>query len=102
MYDDKSLTSISPNDLPCEIDKNVPLKKSDFDVMKLGMSEDEVESIVGYPNKLIGSGLHTVGYELEDGTVLILLYVPGENHIEVLSSMSLVNQDGSITNMFTE
>jgi hypothetical protein len=71
------------------------LKRSDFDSIRPGMTITEVEALVGQATIFLTSGLHQVGYALDDGTTIGLYYIPGENHIETLKELFLINKDGS-------
>jgi hypothetical protein len=78
------------------------LKRADFDTIRLGMTINEVESIVGQAQIFLTSGLHQVGYDLEDGTLMGLFYIPGVNHKETLKEMFLINKDGTRTILLAE
>jgi len=47
---------------------------SDFEFLELGMEYDQVVTRVGEADRDIGSGVHLMVYELEDGTELVLSF----------------------------
>jgi hypothetical protein len=47
---------------------------SDFEFLELGMEYDEVVTRVGEADRDIGSGIHLMVYELEDGTEIVLSF----------------------------
>ena len=47
---------------------------SDFDFLQLGMEYDEVVARVGEADRDVGSGVHLMVYDLENGTELILSF----------------------------
>lgn len=50
------------------------LKESDFEFIQLGMSYQEVVEQVGEADREIGSGVHLMVYDLQDGTQMILSF----------------------------
>lgn len=53
---------------------NRDLSLSDFDFLRIGMSYPEVVAEVGEANRDVGSGIHLMVYELQDGTELMLSF----------------------------
>jgi hypothetical protein len=47
---------------------------SDFEFLELGMEYDQVVKRVGEADRDIGSGVHLMVYELEDGTEIVLSF----------------------------
>ena len=77
------------------------MKVSDFDTLKIGMTIDEVEAIVGKAHHPIGSTILILCYDLVDGNEMVLMYNPSEkDHITLLLfNMYIRHPDGSKTGL---
>jgi hypothetical protein len=78
------------------ITKILNLKRADFDKIQLGMTRDEVFLNVGFPHQDLADGVYADGYYLEDGTMMGLVYLSGENKELILVGISLINIDDSV------
>lgn len=60
----------------CNVSTNggVNLNASDFTFLKLGMTYQDVVEQVGEADRDIGSGVHLMVYDLQDGTQMILSF----------------------------
>lgn len=67
----------------------VSLNASDFEFLQQGMSYEEVVEQVGEADRDIGSGVHLMVYDLQDGTQMILSFPS----LETLSAAYLYNPE---------
>jgi len=71
------------------------MKVSDFNALKVGMTIDEVEAIVGKAHHPIGSGVGILCYNLEDENTMVLMY----ESPNLLRGMYILHPDGSKTGL---
>jgi hypothetical protein len=59
------------------------VSRSDFDFLRLGMSYQEVVSRVGEADRDVGSGIHIMVYDLNDGSQFMLSFPSLDNLMAV-------------------
>lgn len=67
------------------------LHESDFDFLYKGMSLDEIVKTVGEPNGMIGSGILSPFYELEEDSIIVLFF---DSDYKMLRIVDIVDENG--------